>query len=351
MMKFLYQKCLKPIIFLFSPELMHKVFVWIGATIARPRPLLWLLSLFYGIPKNHKKITIDGNTFQGPVLLSAGFDYNGKLAHCLHYMGFAGEEVGSVTARSCEGNEPPRLTRLIKTQSILVNKGLRNDGVEKVIKRLKAKKIPKDFVLGISIAKTNDQLSVSKEAGIEDYCYSLKRLVEEDLGHFYTVNISCPNVFGGEDFAEHTRLDELLAALKKIPHNRPMYIKMPISIDDQEFIELLKVAKKHQINGVIIGNLNKDYNAIHIESERPETYRGGLSGRPCQERSNHLIKLTRELYPSGLTIIGCGGVLSPEDAMKKLDCGADLIQMITGMIFNGPHLMREIQQAYIKRTQ
>lgn len=346
LVKFIYQKCAKPILFLFSPESMHSLFVWLGENIASWRLVNWPLSLIYGHQEKAPLLTVDGITYRGPVSLAAGFDYNGKLSDVLFYMGFAGEEVGSVTARSCEGNVPPRLTRLIKSRSILVYKGLRNDGVDQVIKRLKKKKIHPDYVLGISIAKTNDYLSVEEEDGISDYCYSLRRLVEEKMGDFYTINVSCPNVHGGEDFASPERLEHLLSALKEIDHQRPMYVKLPINKSWDEFKELLQVVKKYHFNGVVIGNLNKNYDDVPVPEERPLKYRGGLSGAPCKNLSNELIKKTRELYPENFTIIGLGGILSPEDAIEKIKLGANLVQLITGMIFNGPHLMKEINLAY-----
>src|SRR5690606_32921291 len=116
---------------------------------------------------------------------------------------------------------PPRLRRMIKSNSIQVYKGLKNDGVDAIIKRIKTKKIPPQFVLGISIAKTNDEQNSSQEEGIKDYCYSFKRLNEENIGDFYTINISCPNAFGGEDFAKPASLRLLLNELKKIPGTKP----------------------------------------------------------------------------------------------------------------------------------
>ena len=117
---------------------------------------------------------------------------------------------------------------------------------------------------------------------------------------------------------------------------------MPISISDEEFAALLHVLKKHNVQGVIIGNLQKDYNHIDPRDTRPDTYKGGLSGKPCEERSNHLISLTKERYQDYFTIIGCGGIFSYEDAQKKLDAGADLLQLITGMIYEGPGLVQDI---------
>lgn len=349
MMKFLYQNALKPILFFFNPEDVHHWFVSLGGLAGRTKVLKKLVEMIYGTP-NSLPLMVDGITYQGPVMLSAGFDYNAHLSEILYSIGFSGEEVGSVTARPCEGNPKPRMRRLINSQSIQVYKGLRNDGVESIIQRIKTKKIPKDFVLGISIAKTNDAKAATMEEGIADYFYSLKRLTEEKMGDFYTINISCPNAFGGEDFTTPDRLELLLKELKGITHQKPMYVKMPINLEWDKFKDLLDVIKKYQFKGIVIGNLNKNYNDVSDLSEKPAEFRGGLSGAPCRDLSNELIKKTREYFPDNFTIIGCGGILSAEDAMTKIKLGADLLQLISGMIFTGPQLLGEINQAYKEST-
>ena len=343
LIKKLYQKGLKPLLFKFSPELVHDVFINIGELAGQYSIGRKTIKLLYGSSKL-KVITVDGINYHGPVLLAAGFDYNARLTECLQSIGFAGEEVGSVTARACAGNAPPRMTRLINSQSIQVYKGLKNDGVDAIIKRIKTKNIPKDFVLGISIAKTNDEACSTEAGGIEDYFYSLNRLVEENVGHFYTINVSCPNAYGGEDFTQDpASLNRLLSKLKTIKHTKPMYVKMPINLAWEKFEPLLRVIKDNHFQGVVIGNLNKDYASIET-SERPQNYRGGLSGKPCLELSNALIEKTRQAYPDNFTIIGCGGIMSKEDALTKLKLGANLVQLISGMIFNGPHLISEINE-------
>ena len=115
-----------------------------------------------------------------------------------------------------------------------------------------------------------------------------------------------------------------------------------------DFNELLKIVLKYKFNGVVIGNLNKNYSDLDFREEAPEKYRGGLSGKPCQKLTNELIKKTREEYGNTLTIIGCGGILTPQDAIDKFEAGADLVQLITGMIFEGPQLIKEINVAYSK---
>ncbi|MBC76076.1 MAG: hypothetical protein CME64_08675 [Halobacteriovoraceae bacterium] len=346
MIKFLYQKGLKPILFKFHPDVVHEVFVDLGERMQTNFFFKKFLQGVYGAPLGTKTITVDGVEYSGPVLLAAGFDYNGRLGPALWNIGFAGEEVGSVTARKCAGNPPPNTTRLIQSKSIQVFKGLKNDGVDSVIERLKSLNTPKNFVTGVSIARTNDQQSSDVNEGIEDYFYSFKRLNEEEVGDYYTINISCPNAFGGEDFARPELLEKLLMRLKEIECKRPVYIKMPINKPWSEFKLLLDVIHGLGFQGVVIGNLNKNYEEVDFKEELPPgEFRGGLSGRPCQKRSNELIRKTKEYCPD-LTIIGCGGVLEVKDAMEKMQLGASLVQLISGMIFNGPHLIGEINKSF-----
>ena len=316
-----------------------------------------LVGLVYGYHGRDISKIVDGITYRTPFLLSAGFDYNGRLSNILSHIGFGGEEVGSVTARACEGNAKPRLTRLLESKSILVNKGLRNEGVDAVIKRLQKRKSrrglaseasPRKFVVGVSIARTNDAQSVPIQAGIEDYVYSFKRLNEEGIGDYYTINISCPNAFGGESFANPDLLERLLSALATVPCSKPVYIKMPINLPWDDFNALLKVIVAHKLKGVVIGNLNKDYSYLDMREEAPVAYKGGLSGKPCTHLSTDLIYKTREVYGKTLTIIGVGGVMSPETAQEKFDAGADLVQLISGMIFEGPGLVKRLCASYSK---
>lgn len=348
----LYTHFLKPLLFKFDPEVVHDFFVSCGEFFGTNPVTRSLIGLVYGYHGRDISKTVDGITYRTPFLLSAGFDYNGRLSLILSYIGFGGEEVGSVTARACEGNAKPRLTRLLESKSILVNKGLRNEGVDAIIERLKRRgvtnKKKRDFVVGVSIARTNDTQSVPIQAGIEDYVYSFKRLNEEEVGDYYTINISCPNAFGGESFSEPQLLERLLSALATIPCSKPVYIKMPINLPWDNFNALLKVIVAHKLKGIVIGNLNKDYSWLDVRDEAPIAYKGGLSGKPCTHLSTDLIYKTREVYGKSLTIIGVGGVMSPETAKEKFDAGADLVQLISGMIFEGPGLVKKLAQSYSK---
>lgn len=346
-MDFLYRYLLKPILFKLRPDLVHDVFIAVGEFAGRLAPLRWIFSFLYGYQGPGISKTVDGIIYRTPVLLSAGFDADGRLTQILSSLAFGGEEIGSTTAQVCEGNPLPRMTRLIRNKSLVVYKGLRNRGVDALIARLKRTPRIEDFVLGISIARTNIQsASTDVEAGIRDYVESFKKLNAANIGDYYTINISCPNAYTGETFIEPVHLAQLLPRLREVPCEKPAYLKMPINVPWEQFTELLEIADKNKIQGVIIGNLNKNYSDLAYPEDAPREFRGGLSGAPTFALSNELIRKTRERYGKRFTIIGTGGIFTPDDAMAKFVAGADLIQLVSGMVFEGPGLMKKICERY-----
>lgn len=360
-MDFLYQKVLKPILFRMSPDTVHDLFITLGEMAGYFTLKRKFFSLFYNYRGPDISKTVDGITYRTPVLLSAGFDADGRLTRILPSLAFGGEEIGSVTAHPCAGNPLPRMTRLIRNKSLVVYKGLRNRGVDALIKKLRnldircpsqrgTSDVPK-FIIGISIARTNIQsASADVEAGIRDYVESFQKLNEANIGDYYTINISCPNSFTGETFTEPALLAQLLPRLREVPCVKPVYIKMPINVPWEQFAELLAIADKNNIQGVIIGNLNKNYNDLAYPEDAPKEFRGGLSGAPTFKLSNDLIRKAREKYGKRFTIIGTGGIFTPEQAMEKFAAGADLIQLVSGMVFEGPGLMKKICERYAKEV-
>ena len=347
-MDMFYTRVLRPIFFKFDPEFMHDFMVFWGEVFGAFPPARWLISLVWGYRGRDISKVVDGVRYERPILLSAGFDTDGRLSRILPSISFGGEEVGSVTARPCEGNAKPRLTRLIRNNSLVVWKGLRNQGAHAIAERLSNKKTQKEFVIGISIAQTNDENVCDAESGLEDYYQTFKIMNEKGVGDYYTINISCPNTFGGETFTTPELLTRLLTKLSVISCNKPRYIKMPINLAWDDFNALLKIIDAFNYDGVVIGNLNKKYSDLSFPEDAPREWRGGLSGKPCFELSNELIRRTRESYGERFTIIGVGGIFSAEDAMVKFRSGADLVQLITGMIFEGPSLVGKICDAYEK---
>lgn len=325
-----------------DPEMVHDSITLVGRFLGS-NPLTRGTTralLSYSHPALEQKIL--GIRFKNPVGLSAGFDKDALLTDILPSVGFGFAEVGSITGEPCEGNPKPRLFRLKNHKSLVVYYGLKNEGCEKISERLKNKSFA--IPIGTSIAKTNCKATVDTDKGIADYVKAFKKFT--GIGDYFTLNISCPNAYGGLPFTDSKRLDLLLSEIDKIGTKKPVFLKMPPDISEREVDKILAVAKKHKVHGFICTNLAKNANIAK---------RGGLSGKLVEELSNRQIKMIYQKTKPRLNrsarkyvIIGVGGVFSAEDAYKKIKLGASLIQLITGMIFEGPQLIGDINRGLVR---
>lgn len=349
-----YKKIVKPIIFKQSPDDVHERLLKAGAFLQNSKILRGIIHLSWSYT-NHDYLsqTISGIQFANPIGLSAGFDKNFELVPLLKSVGFGLMEGGSITALPCAGNPRPWFYRLPKTQSIVVHAGLGNQGAAKIIRRIEKYKTSdlNAFPLNISVAKTNNQENVSLDVAIHDYITSLKIIKHSTIGQMITLNISCPNTYGGEPFTTPDRLDKLLTKVDKIDLHQPLFVKMPCDLPWDEFRKLLDVIIEHKVAGVTISNLAKNRKNITLLDPLPDSVKGNLSGKPVFELSNNLIGQTYKQYGDRLTIIGVGGVFSAEDAYTKIKLGASLVELITGMIFEGPQMVGSINYNLVKLLQ
>ncbi|MCL5666339.1 MAG: quinone-dependent dihydroorotate dehydrogenase, partial [Patescibacteria group bacterium] len=212
---------------------------------------------------------------------------------------------------------------------------------EKIVERLKDLKLK--IPTGVSIAKTNSPETVSEESGIADYVKAYQCFINAGIGDYFTVNISCPNAFGGEPFTTPEKLDRLLNAITRIPSNKPLFIKMPAEMPLEDLDSMAEIACKYKITGFVSTNLAKDRSNGNIKDKNVPD-QGGLSGKVVQEQSDRQIAYLYKRTQGEFVIIGCGGVFTAEDAYRKIKLGASLIQLITGMIFQGPQAISSINQ-------
>jgi len=340
---FMYQKIAKPIFFLIDPETIHETISGIGQLMGKIPGGPTLTAAFFSYPDTRLNKSLAGINFPNPVGLSAGFDYDGELTQILPGVGFGFHTIGTITLRPYQGNPKPAYVRLKKSRGLVVNKGLKNQGARAIIKELE--KLIFKIPVGISIASTNTLFDSTREQ-ILDILQCFHLFEKSRVMHkYYELNISCPNTFGGEPFTVANRLEMLLTATDSLNLSRPVFIKMPIDQSEAETKSLLEVSSKHKVAGVIFGNLTKDRNNPAVTAEDKATWlksKGNVSGKPTWDRSNKLIKLTKKLYGKRFVIIGTGGIFTPEDAAYKISLGADLVQLITGMIFSGPQLIGNI---------
>lgn len=340
---FFYKNILKPIFFLIDPEVVHNYINLTGRFLGSNYMSRKLTALFFSYYNKTLEQKILGIKFSNPVGLSAGFDKNAVLTNILPSVGFGFAEVGTITGEACRGNPKPRLWRLKKSKSLVVNYGLKNDGSEKISNKLKKVKFTIPIIT--SIGKTNNITTIETKKGIEDYVKAYRRFT--NIGNIFDINISCPNTFGGQPFSDPKKLDELLEEIDKIPTNKPVFIKMPPDLIDIKLDEILRVIKNHKIAGFICTNLTKSRkNNKIMDKNTPD--QGGISGKVVEDLSNELIKIIYQKTKGKYVIIGCGGISSAEDAYKKIKMGASLVQLITGMIFEGPQVISKINQGLVK---
>ena len=344
-----YQRIVKPILFASHPDKVHEGMIRTARGVQRI-PLIRDIPKFWAY-RNDEYLaqSLFGTTFRNPIGLSAGLDKDADTVGVMQGVGFGWMTVGSVSANPCAGNPRPWFYRLKKSRSLVVHVGLYNQGVEMIAKRIARypDRLFKQFPLNVSAAKTNSKEVVSDAEGIKDYCTTLAQMDEQPHVRMLEINISCPNTYGGEPFTTPERLEELLSATDALTLKKPLFIKMPISLEWSQFEALLQVIVEHNVIGVSIGNLLKDRSKAVLSDELPDTVQGNLSGAPCRGVSTDLIRNTYKRFGDRLVIIGIGGVFTAEDAYEKITAGATLVAMVTGVIFEGPQVVGEINQGLV----
>jgi dihydroorotate dehydrogenase subfamily 2 len=344
---FFYQNIAKKIFFMMDPEIVHEMMTNAGEVSGQIAFLKKFLASQYSVSSPVLSQEIDGIRFENPLGLAAGFDYDAKLTQFLYCLGFGFQTIGTITNSSYGGNTRPMLGRLPKSQSLLVNKGFKNRGAYYIADKLQHKNF--QIPLGISVGRTNTEALKTQKESIEDILQAFQIFEKNKTKNsYYELNISCPNLKGDITFYPPENLNELLLEVENLHLKKPVYIKMPIEKTDKEILEMFNVITKYKtIKGVIFGNLqeNKQDPAL-VQSEVAKFKMGYYSGKPTQKRSDELIALAYKHIPH-LTIIGCGGVFCVDDAYKKIRLGANLVQLITGLIYKGPQLVSQINTELI----
>ena len=340
-MHFLYRNFFKPLAFSFDAEFVHNRISQVGEFLENYPSLVEKL-FAYKSPKLRRKIA--GINFENPIGLSAGFDYDGHMAKVMKHVGFGFNTVGTVTAQTYEGNKKPRLVRLPLSKSLLVNKGFKSSGAVRVAERLDRKNL-KNHVVGISVGSSNLPNVNTIEKAIADYVFTFNVFKSKTYVKYFELNISCPNTAMTESFTSPKYFEKLVGEVRKLKIRQPIFVKMPNEIDLGKSDELVGVAMRYDIRGFIFSNLVKDRNnkfLVKEEIKKIKKYKGNFSGKPTFENSNRLIKHTREKFGRKVMIIGTGGIFTAEDVKEKMTAGADLVQLITGMIYEGPQLIGEM---------
>ena len=333
----MYKKIISPFLFLFDPEKIHTFTFFLIKVFFKIPILGFIIESFYKVesPKLTRKLF--GLTFENPVGIAAGFDKNATHISEFEKFGFGFIEIGTVTPKPQDGNPKKRLFRLKEDTAIINRMGFNNDGVTKIKNRLKKNY---NVLIGGNIGK--NKVTPNSQAK-NDYIICFKELY--NYVDYFVVNVSSPNTPGLRELQSKEFLNDLFIELNKLRSNetikKPILIKISPDLSKEKILEILEVIDTNNIDGIIATNTTIDYPNLKSKNKN-ET--GGLSGAPLYDKSNEVISFISKKTNGKLPIIGVGGISTPEQGVKKIEAGAHLIQLYTGIIYEGPGIVRKINK-------
>jgi len=295
---------------------------------------------FYGYQHRGLDREVMGLKFRNPVGLAAGFDKDAKYFGLMEALGFGFVEIGTVTPLAQGGNPKPRLFRLPQDRALINRMGFNNGGVAAAAERLRDRK--PELIIGGNIGKNKD---TPNEDALSDYvkCFDALHAVVD----YFAVNVSSPNTPGLRALQEKEPLKKILASLsernKATGKPRPILLKIAPDLTDEQLDDIIEIVRETDIEGVIATNTTISRKGLRTsDTEVEQIGAGGLSGSPVKERSTEVVRYLAKKSNKTFTIIGVGGILTDADALEKLEAGADLVQVYSGMVYEGPAMVRRI---------
>jgi dihydroorotate dehydrogenase len=346
----IYKSLVRPVLFKKDPEEVHHLVTkWLKLFFSFP-VIRNLYKNFFQLNDKKLEYNVIGINFPNRVGLAAGFDKDAKMFKELGALGFGFIEVGTVTPLPQPGNDKPRMFRLPEDEALINRMGFNNDGVVAMSSLLRNRN--KNIIIGGNIGKNKN---TSQENAIHDYEKCFRELFE--YVDYFVVNVSSPNTPGLRALQEKEPLLAILNKLQQVnidlsknqTRNKPLLLKIAPDLTNEQLNEIIEVVMESKLDGVIATNTTVSReNLITSKEEINRAGAGGLSGKPLRERSTEVIKFLKDHSENKFIIIGSGGIHSPDDAIEKLKAGADLIQLYTGFIYEGPSLIKQINQALLK---
>jgi dihydroorotate dehydrogenase len=344
----MYKLFLKPLLFKLNPEKAHYLTfdlmkIALGNAFGR-----FLSNSIFGYKHPKLKKQLFGLTFENPVGLAAGLDKDAKVFNELSSLGFGFIEIGTLTPKPQPGNDKPRLFRLPNDNALINRMGFNNEGVDAAAIRLKTKKT--NTIIGGNIGKNK---VTANEDAIKDYEYCFNSLF--DVVDYFVVNVSSPNTPNLRELQDKEPLTNLLNHLQNINNaknkRKPLLLKIAPDLTDSQLDDIIDIVKSTKIDGIVATNTTIAREPLTYPKPEIEAIgMGGLSGKPLTKRSTEVIKYLKTKSNNAFPVIGVGGIHSPEDAIEKIKAGADLIQLYTGFIYEGPALIKKINKELIKQN-
>lgn len=353
----MYKLIIRPIFFLFDPEKIHYFTFSLVRLLCKIPLVSGIFRSMYQINDKKLERTLFGLTFKNPVGLAAGFDKNAVLYNELSNFGFGFIEIGTVTPKGQEGNPKTRLFRLKDDQGIINRMGFNNEGLDAAIEKLKENK--GKVIIGGNIGKNTQTSPENYTADYEECFKGLHPYVD-----YFVLNVSCPNVGSHAKLNDKEYLVELITACQKLNQElaavssraqsrvlKPILLKIAPDLNNIQLDEIIELVAETKIDGVIASNTSTTRDNLKATPERlQEIGNGGVSGQPIKNQSTKVIQYLADNSNKSFPIIGVGGIHSEQDALDKLNAGADLVQIYTGFIYEGPSLVKRINKAVLKNS-
>lgn len=346
----MYKLFIRPLLFLFSAEKAHHIAFRLNRIWFAIPGLTYLTNLAHHINDPRLERELFGLKFRNPVGLAAGFDKNGLLTSTWGDLGFGFIEVGTITPKAQEGNPKPRLFRLPQDQAIINRMGFNNDGLEILVNRLRKTNKGRLIVAG-NIGK--NKVTPNEEAA-SDYLKCFEALFP--YVDFFVVNVSSPNTPGLRELQEKGPLTALLMSLQEANQSKsspkPILLKIAPDLTDGQVDDILEIVAETQLAGLVANNTTINREGLKTSQKEIEAIgAGGLSGAPLTARSLEMLKYLRAKAGPELPIISVGGIMKPSDAIDRLKAGANLVQVYTGFVYEGPYFPKRINRAILKELK
>ncbi len=343
----MYKIFVRPFLFCFNPERAHHISFALLKTFFLIPGVKFLVKKRFQIEHPSLNRKVRGLEFSNPVGLAAGFDKNAQFLHILPAFGFGFIEIGTVTPLAQSGNDKPRLFRLQEDSALINRMGFNNDGVDAIVERLK--KRPKNLIVGGNIGKNK---MTPNENAVDDYVICFNKLF--DYVDYFVVNVSSPNTPDLRALQDKEPLTHILSSLMKInlshANPKPIFLKIAPDLNESQLIDIVDIVRDTQIAGVIATNTTISRDGLKTSKEMlNQIGAGGLSGLPVKERSLDVIKFLNAQSNGTFPIIGVGGIHAAQDALEKINSGAELVQVYTGFVYEGPGMVKRILRGLIPR--
>lgn len=342
----MYKAIIRPILFCFDPEKIHYITFSLIRNLSKIPGFKSVFKSLYVVEDKRLERQLFGLTFKNPVGLAAGFDKNAVLYNELSNFGFGFIEIGTVTPKAQEGNPKQRLFRLKDDKGIINRMGFNNKGLNATIIQLKKNK--GQLIIGGNIGKNTQ---TKPEYYTKDYLECFNAL--HPYVDYFVLNVSCPNVGSHAKLNDKDYLLELIGSVQKanktFSKQKPILLKIAPDLNEIQLDEIVELIAKTNLDGVIASNTSIDRTGLKTsDALLTKIGNGGLSGQPIKGKSTKVIQYLSEKSNKAFPIIGVGGIHSAEDALEKLEAGADLVQVYTGFIYEGPSLIKRINKALLK---